>query len=779
MMDRRIRTYASFVAATALLVLLTWRTVVAPPAPDAILPAALFCLLVAFTTTFGVPLAGGRMSFLPMTTVAAYLALGLVPAGWVALLGALLPEFIRHVWAERLGMRREPDLLKNVGLGAANVIIQTLSIVVGGAVFEALGGRPPLTAVDLTLVPLLLLLGVTYLGVNFVTAGVYIAARSRKALGLYLRSLPSLLLYEGVPLIFAPLLALIHNDLGLAAFLLFAVILIIFSLIVHNLALTSQRLERRVKELGSLQAVGQALSSSLDLAAILEAIHRQVGELMPAHNFYVALYNPETEEVSFPLAIENDQSVRWQARRTGHGLSEYVMRTGEALLIRDDLPGTLKRLGITMIGRPAASWLGVPVRAGEETLGMLAVQSFSPAERYDQAHREVLITIAAQAAVAIQNAHLYTRTDEALARRVQELDSILRTAQEGILLLDTAWRIVAANRTLADFLGLAQGELVGLSLRSAAEAEHSILAQLGFTADSLAVDCQSLLQGEGPHKRQNMVLPGPPERPVERTLTPVVDREGVSTGWLLVLRDLTEERELERMREELTHLLIHDLRSPLTVMQGSISLVGRLLRQHNYEEIPKLLSMAQSGNEQMLHMINQLLDISQLESDRMPIHPEPVAVAPLLEQVAGRFAPLATAATIDLQVLVEPDVLPLNADAVLVGRVLDNLVDNAIKFTPDGGQVRLWARMASPASPPAVLIGVTDTGPGIPSDLVGNLFKKFQRVPKQTGRRRGSGLGLYFCRLVVETHGGQMSVASLPEQGSTFTLRLPAGQLES
>lgn len=773
-MDRRVRSYASLAAAVLLLALLAWRTAVAPPTLDTILLVVLFCLLVAFTASFGVPLAGGRVSFQPMMVVAAYLVVGLVPAGWVAVLGALLPEAIRYFGTERRGMPREADLLRALVLAAANTMIQTVSILAAGAVFEALGGLPPLIAVDFPLVPPLLLLGLTYLGINLVAAGVYIAARSRQALTLYVRSLPSLLLYEGAPLVFAPLLALIHNGLGLIPFLLSAVIMVVFSLIVHNLAMTSRRLERRVKELGSLQAVGQALSRTLDLAAILGAIHRQVSELMPARSFFVALYNPETDEVSFPLAIEDDQPVRWRARRASGGLSEYVMRTGEPLLIRDDVPGTLKRLGVAMIGRPAVSWLGVPIRSGEEVLGVIALQSFAAAERYDQAHCEVLVTIAAQAAVAVQNAHLYTRTDKALARRVQELDSILRTAQEGILLLDPVWRVVAANRTLADFLGLAQDELIGVSLRSTAEGENSILPRLEYTTDTLAVDCQALLQGEHPYKRETVALPGPPERPVERTLTPVVDRDGASTGWLFVLRDLTEEHELERMREELTHLLIHDLRSPLTVLKGSIALIGQLFRQGNYAEIPRLLDMAGAGNEQMLHLVNQLLDVSQLESDRMPIHPEPVAVAPLLEQVSGRFAPLAAAAAIDLQVAVEPDVLPLYVDAALVGRVLDNLVDNAIKFTPDGGQVRLWARLAPPSSRPAVLIEVADTGPGIPAEFMGNLFKKFQCVPNQSGRRRGSGLGLYFCRLVVESHGGQVAVASLPGHGSTFTLHLPA-----
>ncbi len=772
-MSRHARSYVSIAAAIALLALLAWRTTVLPPPPGILVPAALFGLLVIFTTTFGVPLGGGRMSLVPMTAVAAYLVVGLVPAAWIVALGALVEETIRYLWAERLAMRREADLLSTLGLGAANVFIGTGSVLAGGAVFTALGGTVPLTVVTLPLIPPLLLLGLTYLAANYLIAGLYIAARSQKALGLYGRSLPNLLLYEGAPLAFAPLMALIYTRLGLPWFILFAIALVLASLIIYNLVATRQRLERRVKELGGLQAVGQALSASLDLMTILEAIHRQVGELMPAHNFYVALYDPESDEVSFPLAVEDGRPVRWSARRAGNGLSEYVLRTRAPLLIHSEVAGTLQRLGVAAIGRPAASWLGVPICAGQEPLGVIAVQSFSPNELYDEAHREVLVTIAAQTAVAIQNAHLYARTDRALARRVQELDSILRTAQEGILLLDTAWRVLAANRTLADFLGLAQGELHG-NLRATVEGENPALARMGYTTDTLAFDCQVLLQEGSAHKRQTVLLPGPPERPAERTLTPVRDRQGTVTGWLIVLRDLTEERELARLREELTHLLIHDLRSPLTVMQGSLSLIERLLQQGNYGKLPQLLAMAQHGNEQLLDMINQLLDISQLESERMPLRREPVAVADLLQRTAERFALLANATAINLQVEVEPDLPPIQADTALIGRVLSNLVDNALKFTPDGGQVRLWARRAPPDAPPGVLIGVRDTGPGIPVEYQGELFKKFRQIGSPAGRRRGTGLGLYFCRLVVDSHGGQIWVESQAGEGSNFVLRLPA-----
>jgi len=772
-MSRNVRVYISIAVAITLLILLIWRTIVTPPHLEDLFPALLFVLLIVFTNTFGVPLGGGRVSLVPMTAVAAYLVLGLVPAGWVTLVGAALQEGIRYRWAGPLDMRREPAVLATLGLGAANVILQTGSVLVGGTVYRSLGGAVPLTDVSPAQIPPLLLLALTYLGINYLIAGVYLAARSRAALWHYLRSLPNLFLYEAIPLVFAPLMARIYTRLGIIQFALFAAILVASSLIIYNLSLTSRRLERRLKELGSLQAVGQALTASLDLSVILPAIHAQVGKLMPAQSFYVALYDPETEEVSFPLAIEDGRKVPWRSRRAGTGLTEYVLRTGKPLLIQENLPGTLARLGVEMIGRVAASWLGVPLLAGAEPLGVIAVQSYSSTEIYDQSHREVLMTIATQATVAIQNARLYARTDEALARRVQELASILQTTSEGLLLLDPEWRILAANRALADLLEVTQGDLAGRPLLSPpAEGERSVLALIEYTPEALQAQCEGLTQAERP-RTQAVVTLGRLGRPVERTLTPVRDRTGRINGWLLVFRDLTEERELERMREELTHLLVHDLRSPLTVIKGGLDSIRLLLDQADREQIEQLLTLSQRSTRQMLRMVNELLDISRLESRQMPLEREAVEIRPLLEEVVAQFTSLAASAEVALYVSAGADLPSLQVDRPLISRVVGNLLDNAVKFTPDGGQVRLWARPASAGREDTVLLGVSDTGPGIPPEAQAQLFTKFTQVPSRDSRRRGSGLGLYFCKLVVEAHGGRIWVESGKGQGSTFVMQLP------
>jgi NtrC-family two-component system sensor histidine kinase KinB len=770
-MNRRLLFCANVTASLAVLAILIWLTATTPPDMARWFPAILFGALIVFTDTFGVRLPTGVVSLLPMTTVAAYLVMGPIPAGWAALIATLLYGAIRALWGEQLHLPQP-----SIEILAANVAMHTASILVGSAVFQALGGDIPLEAVTLGNSLPLILLGLTYLGVNYMIAGLVIAARSRDAVQGYLRSLPNMLFYEGGPLVFAPLVALIYTRLGLLQFASFALMLIVASLITRSLALTSRRLERRVKELDGLQAVGQALSASLNLDAILSAVHSQVAALMDAGNFYVALYDPEADEVSFPLAFEDGEQVSWRSRRTGNGLTEHILRTRLPLLIPKDVGAVLEEIEIEQIGRVAASWLGVPILAEQEPIGVIAVQSYTTPGAYDSSHQDILVTIASQAAVAIQNARLYAHTDEALARRVQELDSILRTTHEGVLLLDAGWQVLAANRALADFLGIAQAEMLEQRLGTSESEEPSLITLIGYTPQDLKSACQEVVREKVPQKHV-MIVPGPRRRHVERTLTPVLDREGIVAGWLLVFRDITEEIELAQFKEEMIHMLIHDLRSPLTVLKGSLDMIEDAVKTGKLDEIRFLEGLAQRGSDRMLRMVNELLDISKFESGELPIHPRATDPESLLREVATRLMPLAKGAEISIDLLIAPGLPSLYVDPEFIDRVLHNLVDNAIKFTPDNGRVRLWAKR-DPENTKALLIGVTDSGPGIPSGDLQRVFEKFQQT-SVAGRRVGTGLGLPFCKLAVEAHGGQIWVESEVRKGSTFIVRLPAAEAEA
>jgi signal transduction histidine kinase len=243
-------------------------------------------------------------------------------------------------------------------------------------------------------------------------------------------------------------------------------------------------------------------------------------------------------------------------------------------------------------------------------------------------------------------------------------------------------------------------------------------------------------------------------------------------GRLFVLRDVTEERLLEKLRDDLTHTMVHDLRNPLTAISMSLQMLASRTGDALPAEQQRMLSHALNRTRQMTGLVNAILDVSQLESGQVPLRCQPLFLAALVTDTLVWQRALAAEKEISLEHHIADDLPLISADPDLLQRILENLVGNAIKFTPAGGCIRLSAAISTePDHRPIVRISVTDSGPGIDPDLQNRLFQKFV-----TGRQpgKGSGLGLAFCRLAVEAHGGRIWAESEPGGGATFHFTLAA-----
>ncbi len=760
--------------ALIVLVALLLLTINFPPAANLWLPALVFGLLVVFTNTFRAPLSGGVVSLMPMTIAAAFLALGLLPAGWLALGGAMISGVICQRYASPLGM---PELaLPREALirTAMDATRYTTSLLAAGVIYLMLGGEEPLVSSRALFTVSFLGFWLAYLALNYVLSSLFQGIRGISGFKQYLKALPSIFIYEGAPMIFAPLVALVYAGLGWESFLFAALATAAAALVMRNLAISRLRLARQLAELNSLQAVGQALSSTLDLKALLFAVYQQVARIMPVETFYVALYDDENDEITFPLVVENGEIVQWSSQRSGKGLVERLFNHRTAQTHREQTDVLRRAFGVSRSQQPVTSWLGVPIMVGDRLMGMISVQSHSAFNLYDASHEEVLNAIAAQAALGIQNAYLYTQTDQALTRRVQELDSILNTVREGIMLLDLSYRVVAINRSLVDLLGIAANNLLGISLAfSRQEQVGAFLRAIGYSPVGLQAECQYLVEKENAVKKTIVTLEGEKQLQVERTLASVRDRWGVVTGWLLVFRDMSEELALQQLRDDMTHMLVHDLRAPLAVLQGSLSSIPGFLEQGRLDIVQKLTDVSQRGVQRLLSLVSDILDIARLESGNLPLNPSWVDVRRLLNEIVEQIAPLANQSQVELIVSAPAGLPRLYVDAALIGRTLSNLVDNALKFTPAGGRVTLWSAPPPNDAGGLLWIGVSDSGPGIPPEKQQLLFEKFQQLSTPGAKRAGSGLGLHYCKLAVEAHGGKIWVESQPEQGSTFVIQLP------
>ena len=542
----------------------------------------------------------------------------------------------------------------------------------------------------------------------------------------------------------------------------------------RKLALARLRLERRIQELDSLQAVGKAVSSSLELNEILEAIFQQIRRLMPADNFYIALYDRQTDQVSFPLVVEEGQRIQGPSRKSGSGLTEYILRTNTPILATGNTNTIRRTLGLSPSNKPAASWVGVPIVAGEESLGVIALQSYKSAGVYDHAHQAVLAAIAAQAAIALTNAHLHARTDEALGWRLQQLTSILEATHDGILLLNLGGHVITANPALAALLDVPLNELLHASVHTGLGPDQlSIAERLGYTEGEFQTEMARILQGAQPGQKQMVKIPLVPGRYVERSLQPVQGADGID-GLLIVLRDMSEEYKLEQLREDLIQMIIHDLRAPLTIIQSGSEAVRSSIESDQTENAAHILEMIGKNTSRMLNLINQMLDIRKLESADLVLDLHPIQLPSLFHDLIEQYSPTLQRAKIQINLDFPQDLPPINGDSEHVARIFSNLLDNSIKFTPDGGQIEVGAGYEPDSEPPRLIISIKDNGVGIASEMLPQVFEKLKTSSSNNGRRKGSGLGLYYCKLAVEAHQGQIWAASEENQGSTFWVALPA-----
>ena len=237
-----------------------------------------------------------------------------------------------------------------------------------------------------------------------------------------------------------------------------------------------------------------------------------------------------------------------------------------------------------------------------------------------------------------------------------------------------------------------------------------------------------------------------------------------------------EERNQELVRiqgfkESMTQMVVHDLKNPLAGIMGNIQLIQMQRSEMTEAKLEELLTRTQESSRQLMRMILNILDIGKLEEQKMPIHLEPVQLHAVVQDNIAELTSLSARDGIRLESRVRPDLPPVHADRELVSRVVANLLNNAFKHTPSGGEVVVDAQQEGDD----LVLTVRDTGEGIPEDLQPYIFDKFVAGESVAGRRRmyDSGLGLTFCRLVVQSHRGRIWIKSRSGEGTTVFVSLP------
>ncbi len=498
-------------------------------------------------------------------------------------------------------------------------------------------------------------------------------------------------------------------------------------------------LNRHLDELETLSRLGRSITSSLDLDRIFGSIVEAAVKITHAEEASLMLLDEETGEL-FIHAARNFQE---EFVRTFHvpvkdSLPSRVIQTGLPVLLNENTSIRIKTMYLVN------GLLYVPIKSQDRVVGVLGVDNRKSRAQFSEHHVSLLSAIADYAAIAIENARAYART----STERNKLETILTHMHDGVVVLDQEKRIVLVNQTMKDAFYLGEANLTG---RSALEV---------FTQS----DLQDLLKNPENTSNHWVELATEDGRVFNAVIVVLPN-----IGWAVTINDITSLKRLDRIKSEFVGTVSHDLRSPLTSILGYVELLERVGPLNEIQR--DFIERVQASVHNITSLVDDLLNLGRIEAGT-DARKEIIHLSQIINVSASNFSPQAAGKNIRLSVQIPDKFPPLFGNPVQIRQLIDNLLDNAIKYTPANGSVIIKGFVEQDQ----IILQVSDSGMGIPAIDLPYIFDKFYRASNIPGEVNGTGLGLSIVKSVVEAHQGRIWVNSTPDVGSVFTIVLPVAE---
>lgn len=553
----------------------------------------------------------------------------------------------------------------------------------------------------------------------------------------------------------------------------------IFALLAIYLAASVQKLKkelkkidenrkRRVYELSVLKTLQERIGYSLDVERVIDTITGSLKNLFP----YSAVSSIVIHEDKYVFKISLEE-------RVGTSFVDQVkksMLASLASLMDHPVPQHFEEVKMGLIAdddntNPLASFFHIPLIVKGEIVGIISICSTKPG-----LYKEDDMTILYQLTSTASNA--LSRLQELISTEQEKLLSMIASLADGILMIDNSYKLTLINQAAKNLLGIPH-----LTNPTIFDTVNMLSKQSDFGSKIK----ESLSLGRIIEEKELQLV----DKTVQIIVTPVFgpNEDPASTqkkvmGVTVLIHDITLEKSLQQMKEDFTNAVVHELRSPLTAVKAAAEMM--IQNQTLEQNQQRLAIIIDEQSKRLLNEINSLLDAAKLEAGHFTIWQAPNEIEKVVQESVELFQPEAEKKNIKITSFIEDTLPQAFIDNSRIDQVLNNLIANSLKFTPSGGEIKI--KVVSQYNPqlphtptnPGILVSITDTGIGIPSDKQKILFHKFSQVKQDhtTDPSEGTGLGLYIAKGIVEAHGGSIYINSGLGQGTTIFFTLPVAKEE-
>ncbi len=515
----------------------------------------------------------------------------------------------------------------------------------------------------------------------------------------------------------------------------------------------SLELQQKVYQIQVLQEISERIGYSLEGSKVIEIITNSIGNLLEYETVSFILYSQE-DPLVFKCHVHKEVNHRFISQVKDNmlaatnvlcGLDVTSMKFDERMggaILDDSLDVEVK------------SYLNIPVIIGNSLLGLINISSSKPG-LFKWHQSAILYTITNQAAVAVSQLQTMLENEKG------KLLGIIASMTDGVMMVDLQNQVQITNPAVAKLLHLLPDKQVTM---------FDIVDSLAGKVD-LRTKVEESLTKDQPIAIKEVFLH---DQALEITISPVRDKNGEHRGAAVIFHDVTSSKSLEKLRQEFTAMMVHELRAPLTAVRWSSETLLSTLKSPSKElpqqKVAESVQNIDTAATNMLDLVNDLLDVAKIEAGKFDLNLQEYNLTEIIKSEISTFSSLAESKHLNIN-FTNPGDVKVVCDKVRVGQVLSNLISNSIKYT-DSGEISV--NLVEDNAKNKVIISVKDSGLGVSREDLAVLFSKFKQLKSFDRSRKGTGLGLVVSKGIVEAHGGMIWAESAGENlGSTFSFTLP------